>query len=44
MSSTQVTIEVWLTITAMYLVICLSLSLLVNHLEHRLNTFNRRPA
>jgi polar amino acid transport system permease protein len=42
MSSTQVTIEVWLTITAMYLVICLSLSLLVNHLEHRLNTFRRR--
>jgi polar amino acid transport system permease protein len=42
MSSTQVTIEVWLTITAMYLVICLSLSLLVNRLEHRLNTFRRR--
>ena len=44
MSSTQVTIEVWLTITAMYLVICLSLSMLVAHLEHRLNTFRRRPA
>ena len=42
MSSTQVTIEVWLTITAMYLVICLSLSVLVTHLEHRLNTFRRR--
>ena len=44
MSSTQVTIEVWLTITAMYLVVCLSLSVLVNHLEYRLNTYNRRPA
>ena len=42
MSSTQVTIEVWLTITAMYLIICLSLSVLVNHLEQRLNTFRRR--
>ncbi|MBT8330193.1 MAG: amino acid ABC transporter permease [Desulfofustis sp.] len=42
MSSTQVTIEVWLTITAMYLIICLSLSLLVTRLEHRLNTFRRR--
>lgn len=44
MSSTQVTIEVWLTITAMYLAICLALSMLVNHLENRLNTFRRRPA
>ena len=44
MSSTQVTIEVWLTITGMYLVICLSLSLLVHHLENRLNRFNRQPA
>ncbi|NNK13429.1 MAG: amino acid ABC transporter permease [Desulfofustis sp.] len=42
MSSTQVTIEVWLTITAMYLIICLSLSLLVTRLEHRLNSFRRR--
>lgn len=42
MSSTQVTIEVWLTITAMYLIICLSLSMLVNHLEQRLNSFRRR--
>ena len=42
MSSTQVTIEVWLTITAMYLIICLNLSVLVNHLEQRLNTFRRR--
>ena len=44
MSSTQVTIEVWLTITAMYLIICLSLSVLVNHLENRLNIFRRQPA
>jgi len=44
MSSTQVTIEVWLTITFMYLVLCLSLSLLVSHLENRLNRFNRQPA
>ena len=44
MSSTQVTIEVWLTITMMYLLICLSLSMLVQRLEYRLNTFNRRPA
>ena len=38
MSSTQVTIEVWLTITGMYLVLCLSLSLWVQWLENRLNT------
>ncbi len=44
MSSTQVTIEVWLTITMMYLLICLSLSMLVHRLEYRLNNFNRRPA
>ncbi len=37
MASTQATIEVWLTITAMYLVICLTLSLLVGRLEHRFN-------
>ena len=37
MSSTQVTIEVWLTITGMYLVLCLSLSLWVQWLENRLN-------
>ena len=36
MASTQVTIEVWLTITAMYLVMCLGLSLVVNLLEQRL--------
>ncbi len=33
MASTQATIEVWLTISAMYLVLCLSLSLLVRRLE-----------
>ena len=37
MSSTQVTIEVWLTITCMYLVLCLSLSLWVQWLENRLS-------
>jgi len=37
MSSTQVTIEVWLTITAMYLVLCLTLSLWVHWLENRLS-------
>lgn len=36
MAATHVTIEVWLTITAMYLVICLLLSLAVQHLERRL--------
>lgn len=36
MSSTQVTIEVWLTITLLYLVICLGLSVGVNLLEQRL--------
>lgn len=36
MSSTQVTIEVWLTITMMYLVLCLSLSIVVQMLEKRL--------
>ncbi len=44
MSSTQVTIEVWLTITMMYLLICLSLSILVHRLEIRLNSFRERPA
>ncbi len=37
MSSTQVTIEVWLTITCMYLLLCLTLSLLVQRLENRLS-------
>ena len=37
MSSTQVTIEVWLTITCMYLVLCLTLSLWVQWLENRLS-------
>jgi len=33
MSSTQVTIEIWITITMMYLAMCLALSLSVRHLE-----------
>lgn len=36
MASTQVTIEVWLTITAMYLILCLFLSVLVSMLEKKL--------
>ncbi|PID41151.1 MAG: amino acid ABC transporter permease [Proteobacteria bacterium] len=36
MASTQITIEIWLTITLMYLLLCLSLSLLVQYLEKRL--------
>ena len=40
MASTQVTIEVWLTITLMYLIICLGLSIGVNHLENRLAVIN----
>ena len=36
MSSTQVTIEVWLTITLMYLLICSTLSIGVQRLENRL--------
>lgn len=36
MASTQATIEIWLTITIMYLVVCLALSLAVSKLEHRL--------
>ena len=39
MASTQVTIEIWLTITGMYLVLCLSLSFGVNLLEHRLSRY-----
>ncbi|WP_240194613.1 amino acid ABC transporter permease [Desulfopila inferna] len=37
MASTQVTIEVWITITAMYLVLCLFLSMFVNRLEYKLS-------
>lgn len=37
MASTQVTIEVWLTITAMYLFLCLCLSLFVGRLEVKLS-------
>lgn len=33
MASTQASIEVWLTVSAMYLVLCLCLSLFVRHLE-----------
>jgi len=36
MAATQVTIELWLTVTAMYLVLCLSLSMAVQWLENRL--------
>ena len=36
MASTHVTIEVWLTVTAIYLVMCMMLSLGVQWLEHRL--------
>ncbi len=39
MASTQVTIEVWLTITAMYLILCLCLSFGVNALEYRLSRY-----
>ncbi len=38
MASTQVTIEVWLTITAMYLALCLALSMGVGFLEQRLSS------
>lgn len=36
MASTYVTIEVWLTVTVMYLVMCLSLSFVVSWLERRM--------
>ncbi len=36
MASTQATIEIWITITVMYLAVCLCLSLLVSKLENRL--------
>lgn len=41
MASTQASIEVWLTITAIYLGLCLALSLGVHHLEGRLNVHRR---
>ncbi|WP_073613588.1 amino acid ABC transporter permease [Desulfopila aestuarii] len=41
MASTQATIEIWLTITAMYLLVCLVLSLMVGQLEQRLNNHAR---
>ncbi len=37
MASTQVTIEVWITITLMYLLLCLFLSLMANMMEQRLH-------
>lgn len=37
MASTQATIEIWLTITLMYLLLCFSLSLAVHRLEIHLN-------
>lgn len=36
MASTQATIEIWITITAMYLLLCFSLSVAVHRLERRL--------
>jgi len=36
MASTQATIEVWLTVSGLYLVLCLSLSLIVRRIERRL--------
>lgn len=40
MASTQATIEVWLTISLMYLILCFSLSLGVQKLEKHLNRAN----
>jgi polar amino acid transport system permease protein len=36
MAATHVTIEVWLTVTVMYLVLCLTLSVGVQWLESRM--------
>lgn len=41
MASTQATIEVWLTISLMYLVLCLTLSLLVRRIEVYLSRSDR---
>lgn len=41
MASTQATIEIWLTISAMYLILCLTLSLLVRLLEYHLGKSER---
>ena len=38
MASRYMTIEVWLTVTAIYFVMCFSLSMLVRKLEYRLST------
>ena len=36
MASTQATIEIWLTVSGLYLVLCLALSLIVRRIERRL--------
>ncbi len=41
MASTQATIEVWLTISAMYLILCLMLSLVVRRIEVHLGRSDR---
>jgi polar amino acid transport system permease protein len=41
MASTQATIEIWITVTAMYLILCLSLSTAVHRLERRLGGHRR---
>jgi polar amino acid transport system permease protein len=41
MASTQATIEVWLTISSMYLILCLVLSLAVRGIEHYLSRSER---
>lgn len=38
MASTQAAIEIWITISAMYLLLCLCLSLIVRRIEKRFNT------
>lgn len=43
MASTQATIEIWLTISTMYLALCLSLSLLVGRIERALARPDRSP-
>ncbi len=42
MASTQVTIEIWLTITFMYLILCFSLSLVVQWMEKKLASRDNR--
>ena len=43
MASTQAAIEVWLTISLMYLVLCLALSLAVRRLERRFAAAHLEP-